>query len=522
MIDSIFPYSCIDERYTNLTFSSHCLESRDAAPFQQPQPFQPHDFGQNGLIYLAVGRFRVGPPARAIGHQRAPAAAHVSPGARRACRLLIHIQKDGLPLARLEQADLRQGMASANVGDGIVHLHLAAGNSPSMVDDEIAVARAAGPGVGPGQIRAIQQGGEHVVGGQIRFDDGQSSQDALDKFVVLRLQRFVSAPGRVFLIEIQVEVEPALQGESHGLGQGGHIVRGDGDGKMGAHAVGNGPINAPAHMSGAACAVEEDALGIVPIAQAIQRDGEGHFGLADEVEHGGGEGDAVAEEDFLEPDACHLAQLPGALMQGAHEGEVEGGFAPCVFELDRAEAIGPGGAENRVHGFQADFFAHAFLVFAHEAVGAGQVAGVGDVQPGGEDLGTAVGSGSRRSMVRGLEELESGQLAGVFGVERLGLAIGLEEVERGPVEDDDAGIPLGIEQERMVLGQGGAMQPGRLSPGRGRRRGQRGCKRVAVHRAGAVIGGPVLGPDVEDAELLNRRHFHPPRTRENGLPGIAS
>ena len=126
-------------------------------------------------------------------------------------------------------------------------------------------------------------------------------------------------------------------------------------------------------------------------------------------------------------------------------------LATGVFQFDAPETMLLGRAKDGLDGLQTGGLAHAGRRFAHVTKRAVEVAGVGDVDPGGERFGLA-GEGLGGTAV-GLDEL----LLGQFGVD--GLATGLGRGESLPafpgglVEDAGTARGVGAEDEVEVVGE---------------------------------------------------------------------
>lgn len=175
--------------------------------------------------------------------------------------------------------------------------------------------------------------------------------------------------------------------------------------------------------------------------------------------------DAVAENDFFERQSGFGGQFGGALVQAAHQFEVEGRLAAGVFEFDALEAVLLRRVEDGLDGLQAGGLAHAGGGFADIAVGAVEVAGVGDVQPDGEGFGLG-GLGDGGCSGR-LDEL----LAGQFGVNLLAEGFGdgkfLPAPPGGRVENAGTARGVGAEGEVEAVGEGGGVGAGLGVEGKG-------------------------------------------------------
>ncbi len=131
-------------------------------------------------------------------------------------------------------------------------------------------------------------------------------------------------------------------------------------------------------------AVHGRSLPVVPCADAIQRDHHSDAFVAQIADGGVGQAHTVAQQQFTQRNVAALRRLLCMTMERLHQTEDKRRLAAGVLQLDSRVAAFRRCAESRRHGALADGFAHTSGGVRYEAVGATQVAGVGQMQPGSE------------------------------------------------------------------------------------------------------------------------------------------
>ncbi len=159
------------------------------------------------------------------------------------------------------------------------------------------------------------------------------------------------------------------------------------------------------------------------------------------------------------------------MVQFLDEPEVQRRLAAGILELDRTKAIAHSRPKDRRDGRPPGRLIHGLVGFMDIAIGAAQVAGVGDMHPGRECR--RLRADRLRPVARRLKQAEFDQLPGGGADIRMGDAGELdarlqwarraERVEnmlRGLVEDSDAQAAERVEDQLVMIGQWGAIQIG--------------------------------------------------------------